>query len=858
MAIGEPYETIFVTERLGVSIALVGLVWTVSSFVGLPLQFVGGVVCDRVGRRPLMVVSGVTLVVFYLVMATAHSLWPVALVAVLESAIGWPLCLVACNAMIADLLPPGRRPVAYSVWRAAINVGMVVGPLVALALLAAGVDYRGLFVVASLGSALFVAAVVVAIPETKPAGAAAADGPETTFRRGLRVVLGDRRFVLFSAAAFLPLLCYGQFLWIFPVYLTDTLGLPAGSWAALLALNALVVVLVGPLFVHLTRGSDALWLMALGAALIGLGLGLTAFVSNLAAIVPLMMLLALGEALFWPISSAAVSEMAPGGTARHLHGRLDAGRLGRTRHRAADRRPDHGAGRRARELRRRARREPGRGGAVRGAGAARAPRTAPPRRRARRRWRDVTDPLLPGQPPDAGAGVPEAAAVGGFAGLAAAVRGSPHAFRVLIAGTAAFCLAISVGMPYETIFVTSKLGVSVAVVGVVWTVSALAGLPLQVVGGVACDRLGRRPLLFTSAVTILIFYAVMALSHSLWPIAAVAILEAMFGWPLYLVACNAMIADLLPMGRRPVAYSVWRGAINVGTVVGPGIAALLLSAGLGYRTLFTVASAGCAVFVAIVVLALPETRPPDAGRTGEGEVGFVRGLGLVAADRRFLLFSGAALLPLLCLGQFLWIFPVYLTDTLGMPASAWAALLAGSAAVVALTGPVVVHLTRRTDKLWLMALSALLMGLGLGLSAFVSSVAAIVPLVLVFALGEALFWPISSAAVSEMAPSSLRGTYMGAWTLVDCAGRGVGPLIGGVIMAQVGGRQNFAVALAVSLVGAALFAALALRGRAARRAAGPPPDRSSLEPGPVRIWTTMVLETATMPLPTPTPRWSCR
>ncbi len=311
MAIGEPYETIFVTERLGVSIAVVGLVWTVSSFVGLPLQFVGGVVCDRVGRRPLMVASGVTLVVFYLVMATAHSLWPVALVAVLESAIGWPLCLVACNAMIADLLPPGRRPVAYSVWRAAINVGMVVGPLVALALLAAGVDYRGLFVVASLGSALFVAAVVVAIPETKPAGAAAADGPETTFRRGLRVVLGDRRFVLFSAAAFLPLLCYGQFLWIFPVYLTDTLGLPAGSWAALLALNALVVVLVGPLFVHLTRGSDALWLMALGAALIGLGLGLTAFVSNLAAIVPLMMLLALGEALFWPISSAAVSEMAP-------------------------------------------------------------------------------------------------------------------------------------------------------------------------------------------------------------------------------------------------------------------------------------------------------------------------------------------------------------------------------------------------------------------------------------------------------------------------------------------------------------------------------------------------------------------
>jgi MFS family permease len=409
------------------------------------------------------------------------------------------------------------------------------------------------------------------------------------------------------------------------------------------------------------------------------------------------------------------------------------------------------------------------------------------------------------------------------------LQGLPAQFWLLIGGTVVFNTAIAVGLPYETIFLTEKLGVSLGAVGTVWAVAAFAGLPMQLGGGLLADWRGRRLVLAISAATILGFYAVMAASTALWQVAVAAIAEALFGWPLYLIACNAMIADLVPLRRRPVAYSVWRAAINVGVVVGPLIGALLLASGLSYRGLFAVAAGGCGVFAVVALVVVGETRPAGGGSVtpedaGDGGVAaLVRGLGTVFSTRRFLAFSLAALLVLFVLGQFLWILPVYLTRDLGMAPTSWGALLALSGVIVAVCGPPAMRLTRRVDQFWLMAAAGALIAVGVGGAAFVVPGWPVVLLVALFALGEALFWPLSSTIVSEMAPPALRGTYMGAWTLVDCAGRGVGPVVGGRLTDRFGGRRSFAVALVVGLVGAGLFPLLRQRGE-------PRPDQPPTEP----------------------------
>lgn len=407
---------------------------------------------------------------------------------------------------------------------------------------------------------------------------------------------------------------------------------------------------------------------------------------------------------------------------------------------------------------------------------------------------------------------PSGSKPGLVARIKADLRIFPRHFWVLMAGTALLNLAIAIGMPYETIYVTEQLGVSATAVGVVWTASALIGLPMLLLGGMVADWRGRRLVLGCGAATIVLFYTVMALSHALWQVAVVAVLDGAFGWPLFLIACNAMIADLVPVERRNEAYSIWRAAINAGVVFGPLIAGLLIAGGASYRVLFAGAALGCAVVVLAIVLFVGETRPPQALRTEEGDqVPLLRGMATVLRTRRFVLFSLVSLLVLFCFGQFLWIFPIYLTTTLAMAPGSWGLLLALSGTIIVVFSAPVARLSGRFDNMLLMSLSSALIALGLGLAAFVPGGWPIIPLVAVFSFGEVLLWPVSSTAVSEMAPVALRGTFMGAWTLVDCLGRGIGPLAGGWALDAIGGRQNFALVLVVGLAGAGLFPLLRRR-----------------------------------------------
>ncbi len=182
-------------------------------------------------------------------------------------------------------------------------------------------------------------------------------------------------------------------------------------------------------------------------------------------------------------------------------------------------------------------------------------------------------------------------------------------------------------------------------------------------------------------------------------------------------------------------------------------------------------------------------------------------------DRRFLAFSLVALLTLFCFGQFLWIFPVYLVRTLGMAPESWGLLLAVCGFTIAVLQYPLVRVARHRDNLLVMALASLLIAAGLGGAAFAVGGWTVGVFVVVFSVGEVLFWPISSSIVSDYAPEELRGRYMGAWTMVDCFGRGLGPMFGGWALGALGGRQTFFVDLLVGLVGAALFVLLSVKQR---------------------------------------------
>jgi MFS family permease len=185
----------------------------------------------------------------------------------------------------------------------------------------------------------------------------------------------------------------------------------------------------------------------------------------------------------------------------------------------------------------------------------------------------------------------------------------PRQFGLLVGGTFFYLLVIGLAFPYTAILIKERLGVSMAVVGAIMGGTALAGLPLQPLAGSLSDRFGRRAVMIVCCCCSGVMYGSLAFAHGFWPICLAVFCDRALGWPLFLTASNAMVADLVRARLRPEGYSLVRLMIGAGEVIGPLIAAALLAAGFGLSLLFVLAGAGCFVFLVFVVVALRETRP---------------------------------------------------------------------------------------------------------------------------------------------------------------------------------------------------------------------------------------------------------
>ena len=163
---------------------------------------------------------------------------------------------------------------------------------------------------------------------------------------------------------------------------------------------------------------------------------------------------------------------------------------------------------------------------------------------------------------------------------------------------------------------------------------------------------------------------------------------------------------------------------------------------------------------------------------------------MVLADRRFLLFAAIALLPLYGFGQIYVTLPVLLRNSVRVAPSTWGLLAALYAGCGMLVQYPLVRSTRSRDKLDLLSIASACIGAGLAGAAFAPKGIGTVACILLTALGVMLFAPIAPAAVSEMAPTALRGRYMGAWTLVWLGGTALGPTFGGLAMDSLGGPQR--------------------------------------------------------------------
>ncbi|HYM31728.1 MAG TPA: TCR/Tet family MFS transporter [Candidatus Cybelea sp.] len=151
------------TARAAVIYGVFGTVWALMQFVFSPVV---GVLSDRFGRRPVILLSNFGLGLDYVVMALAPTLWWL-LVGRIVSGIS-ASSISTAYAYIADVTPPERRAAAFGLIGVAFGLGFVLGP--AVGGLLGGLDPRLPFwVAAGLSLANFLYGLFV-LPESLPPG----------------------------------------------------------------------------------------------------------------------------------------------------------------------------------------------------------------------------------------------------------------------------------------------------------------------------------------------------------------------------------------------------------------------------------------------------------------------------------------------------------------------------------------------------------------------------------------------------------------------------------------------------------------------------------------------------------------
>jgi len=335
--------------------------------------------------------------------------------------------------------------------------------------------------------------------------------------------------------------------------------------------------------------------------------------------------------------------------------------------------------------------------------------------------------------------------------------------------------------------------------------SAVLAMLSGFVGGYLSDRVGRRRvILFGQAIMVGYPILLLAVVDTKWAGLVALSLAGMFG-ALGGSVSQAMVADLVAPERHQAAYASVRVAANVGVVVGPPLGGLLLILG-SWSLLFPSVAvlSGIAWLVAFRYLphrgAYAPEGPPERGS-----------LSVILADRRFLIFLGSAVFAWLTYVAYEVVLPVSLVDGYGYPPSAWGFLVWINPLLVALFQ---VRLTRLTTPLPAapkLVLALLVMGLPFLLLVWTHSLAAILFVLVVFVVGEMLWVPTSQAVVAHLAPSDIRGAYMGAFGSAPAIGFALAPLIGLQVRNSFGDEATWAMFAVIGVV-AAVLGGLALTG----------------------------------------------
>jgi MFS family permease len=320
-----PYVALYLRNVLGIDFLSIGLLLAVLGVAPILIVPFGGLITDRLGRRPLIVVSlcaeaaSITFTGVAMLFRSEPGVIAAALATSLSGTFGGP----ALSAYVADLAVGSDRTQGFTYLRIGWNVGFAVG-VASAGFLLGSLGFAGVGLVAG-GLLIVSTAVLVAVLDpspydrersARPRGGAGGVSQQRSVRESVAILVGDRVFLAVCVVVGVAWLSVGQWSTTFPLYVNSVLRIPYAVLGLGFALNGVLVVLAQGPTTKAAIGHRHTTLIALGVVLYVVGfllLGAVALVpfALLLGFFVSVVILTMGENVLSIPTSTLPSNLAP-------------------------------------------------------------------------------------------------------------------------------------------------------------------------------------------------------------------------------------------------------------------------------------------------------------------------------------------------------------------------------------------------------------------------------------------------------------------------------------------------------------------------------------------------------------------
>lgn len=301
------FMALYLTLDRGYSASYAGLVASLHGLGGVVSSLGAGVMTDRLGRRPTMLVAQLSTAVSVAVlgfMVHPVAIAGVAFVVGMASNASRP----AVQAMMADIVRPEDRVRAFSLNYWAINLGFAVSS--AGAGFIAEYSYLAGFMGEAALTLLCAVVVFLKVPESRPEVAPRAAGTRAPDDVRLSTVLRDGRYMGVVGLSFLVALIFQQGYVGLPVAM-GTDGLSSSDFGTAIAVNGVLIVALQIPVTRFIQHRDPRRLLILSSLIAGYGFGLTAFAGSVGVYALTVCVWTLAEIVNAPTQTGIVVQLSP-------------------------------------------------------------------------------------------------------------------------------------------------------------------------------------------------------------------------------------------------------------------------------------------------------------------------------------------------------------------------------------------------------------------------------------------------------------------------------------------------------------------------------------------------------------------